>query len=199
VTAPAFREGWVEAGGARVHYREAGQGTSLVHLAGADYLTAAHDLLARRHRVVVIDPADTALSPATLLLALQRLGIATFDLVGSAGGAAAALRLALHVPERVRALVLESPEGSGDDDLERRLPDLTTPALVLAGTGDPTGPSALGRACKDRMPNGHLVYVYAAGATIAAERPEAFVEVVADFLERHEAFVISRARTVIHP
>ena len=34
---------------------------------------------------------------------------------------------------------------------------------------------------------------------IAVERPEAFAEVVRDFLERHEAFVISRARSVIHP
>ena len=39
----------------------------------------------------------------------------------------------------------------------------------------------------------------AAGGAIAAERPEAFAEVVSDFLERHEAFVISRARSVIHP
>ena len=34
---------------------------------------------------------------------------------------------------------------------------------------------------------------------IGAERPEAFVEVVSDFLERHEAFVVSRTETVIHP
>ena len=33
----------------------------------------------------------------------------------------------------------------------------------------------------------------------AADRPEAFAEVVADFLERRDAFVISRAETVIHP
>jgi pimeloyl-ACP methyl ester carboxylesterase len=181
-----------------MHYREAGQGTSLVHLGGDDVLTPAHDELTRGHRVVVVDPADTSLSPATLVLALQRLGLDTFDLLGSAMGAGAALRVALQAPERVRALVLESPVG-GDADVERRLPEVTTPTLVLVGTSDPAGPSPLGRACKERMPNGHLVYVYAAGASIAAERPEAFLEVVGDFLERHEAFVISRARTVIHP
>jgi hypothetical protein len=43
------------------------------------------------------------------------------------------------------------------------------------------------------------VFVYDAGGAIAAERPEAFAEVVSDFLERHEAFVISRARSVVHP
>jgi hypothetical protein len=40
---------------------------------------------------------------------------------------------------------------------------------------------------------------YDAGHAISTERPEAFVEVVADFLERHEAFVISRTETVVHP
>jgi pimeloyl-ACP methyl ester carboxylesterase len=181
-----------------MHYREAGQGASLVHLPGGDVLTPAHDVLARDHRVVVVDPPDTALSPATLLLALQRLGLDAVDLLASGPSAGAALRFALHAPQHVRALVLESPEGR-DADVERRLPELATPALVLAGTDDAIGPSALARACKERMANGHLVYVYAAGASIAAERPEAFLEVVGDFLERHEAFVISRARTVIHP
>jgi pimeloyl-ACP methyl ester carboxylesterase len=49
------------------------------------------------------------------------------------------------------------------------------------------------------MPNSHLVLVYDAGHSISTERPEAFAEVVADFLNRHEAFVISRVETVIHP
>jgi hypothetical protein len=43
------------------------------------------------------------------------------------------------------------------------------------------------------------VFVYDAGHVISTDRPEAFTEVVADFLERHEAFVISRAQTLIHP
>jgi hypothetical protein len=43
------------------------------------------------------------------------------------------------------------------------------------------------------------VFVYDAGHSIGAERPQAFAEVVGDFVERHEAFVVSRAETVIHP
>jgi leucyl-tRNA synthetase len=31
------------------------------------------------------------------------------------------------------------------------------------------------------------------------ERPGAFTEVVSDFLDRHDAFVVSRMPTVIHP
>ncbi len=44
-----------------------------------------------------------------------------------------------------------------------------------------------------------LHLVYDAAHAISTDRPEAFTEVVVDFLERHEAFVISRAETVIHP
>jgi pimeloyl-ACP methyl ester carboxylesterase len=49
------------------------------------------------------------------------------------------------------------------------------------------------------MPNAHLVFVYDAAHAISTDRPEAFAEVVADFVERREAFVISRNETVIHP
>ena len=52
---------------------------------------------------------------------------------------------------------------------------------------------------KELLPNGHLVLVYDSGHAIGAERPEACAEVVTDFLERHEAFLISRAETVLHP
>jgi pimeloyl-ACP methyl ester carboxylesterase len=57
----------------------------------------------------------------------------------------------------------------------------------------------MGRIYKDLMPDAHLVFVYDAGHAIAAERPEAFVDVVADFLERGDAFLIRRSRTVVFP
>ena len=86
-----------------------------------------------------------------------------------------------------------------DADLESRLQDLSTPTLVLFGTLDGVIAPAMGRIYKDLMPNCHLVFVYDAAHAISTDRPEAFTEVVGDFLERHEAFVISRAETVIHP
>ena len=76
---------------------------------------------------------------------------------------------------------------------------LDTPTLVLFGTLDRVIPPEMGRHYKELLPNGHLVLVYDAGHAIGAERPEAFVEIVTDFLDRHEAFLISRAETVIHP
>ena len=86
-----------------------------------------------------------------------------------------------------------------DPDLEARLRTCDVPTLVLWGTLDRLIPSEMGRIYKELMPNCHLVLVYDAGHLIDAERPEACAEVVGDFLERHEAFLISRHETVIHP
>jgi pimeloyl-ACP methyl ester carboxylesterase len=113
-------------------------------------------------------------------------------------------RLTLPPPDpAVRAktqLLVQRLRGPHRDaELESRLPTLATPTLVLFGTLDAVIAPAMGRVYKTLMPNAHLVYVYDAGHGISTERPEAFTEVVADFLERHEAFVISRTHTVIHP
>jgi pimeloyl-ACP methyl ester carboxylesterase len=86
-----------------------------------------------------------------------------------------------------------------DLELEARLPGLAPPTLALFGTRDAMIPPDLGRLYKELIPDCHLVFVYDAGHAIAAERPEAFTEVVSDFLDRHDAFVVSRTPTVIHP
>ena len=260
----AFTEGHVEADGFRIRYMEAGQGAPLVHLHGAGglRLTPAHDLLRRQFRVIAFEMPGFGLSPentrtqsmpelaATMAEAVARLGIDSFNLMGTSFGGKTALWLALRQPERVLALVLEAPaairpEGaeppSGspqemarrlyahpervppmpspdpavqaksrrfaarlrgpdrDADLERQLAELATPTLVLFGTVDRVIPPEMGHLYKELMPNCHLVFVYDAGHAISTERPEAFTEVVTDFLERHEAFVISRTSTVIHP
>jgi 4,5:9,10-diseco-3-hydroxy-5,9,17-trioxoandrosta-1(10),2-diene-4-oate hydrolase len=97
------------------------------------------------------------------------------------------------------ALVGRLRSTGRDPDLEARLRTLDVPTLVLWGTLDRLIPSETGRIYKKLMPNCHLVLVYDAGHLIDAERPEACTEVMADFLERHEAFVISRTETLIHP
>jgi pimeloyl-ACP methyl ester carboxylesterase len=206
----AFREGSVEADGLRIRYREAGDGIPLVHLHGADGpLTAAHDLLCRHFRVLVVDMPGAGSSSgqslpelaSTIAHALSKIGVDGFNLLGTSSGGETALWIALQAPERVRALVLEAPAAIRHDgaDLEGRLEELTTPTLVLCGTRDTVSPPAMGRGYKERIPNCHLVFVYDAGQAIGVDRPEAFTEVVADFFERHEAFVISRTPTVIHP
>jgi pimeloyl-ACP methyl ester carboxylesterase len=100
---------------------------------------------------------------------------------------------------KTQALVQRLRGPNRDADLEGRLPSLATPTLVLFGTLDRVIAPAMGRVYKQLLPNCHLVFVYDAGHVIGTDRPEAFVEVVVDFVERHEAFVISRTETVIHP
>lgn len=86
-----------------------------------------------------------------------------------------------------------------DPELEARMRELATPTLVLFGTLDGVIPSEMGRHYKALLPNCNLVLVYDAGHAIGTDRPEAFTEVVGDFLERHEAFIISRTETLINP
>jgi len=169
---------------------DTGRGPVLVHLVepGALRLTPAHERLATRFRVLVVEAAE----PAALAQAIDHAGVEALSLLATGHASRPALALALQMRERVLALVLESPEAPGDD-----VP--ATPTLVLLGTRDDSGASAAGRACAQRIPGAHLVFVYDAGHAIGSERPDAFAEVVADFLERHDAFVISRATTVIHP
>ena len=196
-----FTESHVEVDGIRVRYAEAGQGTPLVHVREADGLapTPADDLLARQFRVIALETSGRG--PA-LDRVIESLGLADFNLMATADASAAAISLVLAEPGRVRALVLESPSAIGSEprgDLEWRLPDVSMPTLVVFGTADRVAAQDSGRAYTGLIPNSHLVFVYDAAAAIGRDRPEAFAEVVADFLERHEAFIISRTPTVIHP
>jgi pimeloyl-ACP methyl ester carboxylesterase len=116
-------------------------------------------------------------------------------------------------PERAPAMPPSDPEiqlrtgrllmrlrgPNRDPTLEALLPTIATPTLVLFGTLDRVIPSEMGRHYKAAMPNCNLVLVYDAGHAIGTDRPEAFAEVVGDFLERHEAFIISRSETLINP
>ena len=260
----AFTERFVEADGFRIRYMEAGDGAPLIHLHGAGglRLTRAHDLLARQFRVIAFEMPGFGASAentrtqtmpelaATMARAAGALGLDRFNLWGTSFGGKTALWLAAQAPERLHALVLESPAairppGAGpasgtpaemarqlyghpermppivlpdaavqaqtralvrrligadrEPALEEAMRRLATRTLVLFGTLDRLIPSEMGRLYKERLPNCHLVLVYDAGHVIAAERPEAFAEVVGDYLDRHEAFVISRTETVINP
>jgi pimeloyl-ACP methyl ester carboxylesterase len=86
-----------------------------------------------------------------------------------------------------------------DLGLEVALRNLRIPTLVLFGTQDRVIPAVTGRAYKELIADANLVFVYDAGHALMVERPEAFAEVVTDFLERTDAFIISRSKTVVFP
>ena len=259
-----FREGFVDADGFHIRYMESGSGPALVHFHGAGglRLNRAHDMLARKFRVVAFEmpgfgrsaentrTRDLADLAATMGKATAALGIDRYNLMGTSFGGRVALWLAIQQPEKVPAVVLEAPAAirpagtrapagppeemarrlyahpekmppmppvdpavqqqtqaltlrlrgpDRDSDLETQMRELKTPTLVLFGTLDGVIPPEMGHFYKEIMPNAHLVFVYDAGHSIGAERPEAFTEVVEDFLNRHEAFLISKTETLIHP
>jgi pimeloyl-ACP methyl ester carboxylesterase len=100
---------------------------------------------------------------------------------------------------RARPLVQRLRGPDRDPALEARLRALAVPTLVLFGTMDDVVAPTWGREYKALLPDCHLVLVYDAGHGISTDRPEAFADVVLDFLRRGEAFVIPHAETVIHP
>jgi pimeloyl-ACP methyl ester carboxylesterase len=98
-----------------------------------------------------------------------------------------------------QALVSRLIGPARDQALESRLPGLQVPVLVLFGTLDRMIPPEMGRLYCEKLPNCHLVLVYDAGHAVDADRPEAFVSVVEDFLQHHEGFLVNRQSGLINP
>ena len=107
--------------------------------------------------------------------------------------------LAPNIRDQQSALVRRLRGPDRDPDLEAPMRHLTIPVLVVFGTRDRVMPPQMGRFYKMLLPNCHLVFTYDAGHEVSTDRPEALADVVDDFLQRHEAFVISRRNTLIDP
>jgi pimeloyl-ACP methyl ester carboxylesterase len=78
-----------------------------------------------------------------------------------------------------------------DPEFEARLRGFELSTLVLFGTRDGLISPRMGRIYKDLMPNCSLVFVYGAAHEIQFDRPEAYANVIADFVDRQEAFVVN--------
>ena len=147
-------------------------------------------------------PAFAARTPqdAARLLArtLAALGLGKYALIAGGPAAAAALCHAAEAAAAPEALVLLSPAGPLGG-AEARLGDIKAPTLVLIGTKDNSATEATGRLCAERIPESYPMLVYDSGPAMAAERPAALFEAVADFLERRGRFVLERQESVISP
>lgn len=127
-------------------------------------------------------------------------GLEPFDVLAYGTAAAEqALRAVLEHGERVHALVLASAEPPPDQELTERLTTLKLPVLALFGTRAAAVPPATGRRWRAVLPGCHIVLVYDAGSDIAADRPEAFADVVLDFLADPGAFLVNRRSGVRQP
>ena len=190
-----FTERCVEVDSFRIRYMEAGSGRPVValHHAGALELSRAHELLAERYRVIAFEVPESA---QTVLNAIRVIGLDSFNLWSVSSGTPLALWVAMAAPDAVEALVLEAPRHpEAEDELGR----INIPTLVVFGTRDTMVPPETGRIYRHRLPNCHYVLVYDAGHAVGAERPEAFTQLVSDFLERREAFIVSERSSRLYP
>ncbi len=134
-------------------------------------------------------------------------GSERYGLVGISNGANAALQHALANPETADVLVLVSPtairpsgDANGDAaEMEVRLSDVQCPTLVVFGQEDRSVQPEAAGIYRERIPNCNIAFVYAAGHDIAADRPQALVNLVSDYLERRETFIVQNRSGVINP
>lgn len=76
---------------------------------------------------------------------------------------------------------------------------LEIPVLALYGTRDRVTPPELGRFYKEHLVNAWFLMVYDFGHDIAGDRPEAFADVVGDFLARGARFAFDNRSSRINP
>jgi pimeloyl-ACP methyl ester carboxylesterase len=139
-------ERFVDADGFHVRYIEHGEGPPLIHIHGGGGLRVgrAHELLGEHFTVLALEvpgfgysaPNERSRSYPDLAASLVKVGSeltggTPFNLWGTSFGGAVALWMAVHAPEAIQALVLESPgavlpEGgipasSSPEEMRRRL------------------------------------------------------------------------------
>jgi pimeloyl-ACP methyl ester carboxylesterase len=201
-----MKPGTLEADGLRVHYLEAGSGEPVVVFPDRDgeLFDSLLDKLAGRNRVIAFDlsaggtitPRDVA---AKLSQGLARLGVDRYAVMGVAQGAALALAQAIAAPEQIDKLILLSPRFAQSVEAVANLAQVKAPTLVLVGTRDTSGSVEAGRLCREKIRVCHLSFVYDAGQAVAADRLEACVDSIADFLDQGEQFIIFRESQMIRP
>jgi pimeloyl-ACP methyl ester carboxylesterase len=98
-----------------------------------------------------------------------------------------------------QALVRRLTGGMHDAEAERRLGEIPCATLVLFGSEDKMVAPEAARIYRARIPNSNIAFVYDAGHLIEAERPEALVNAVSDYVELRETFIVGRQTGIINP
>jgi pimeloyl-ACP methyl ester carboxylesterase len=98
-----------------------------------------------------------------------------------------------------QALVQRLTGGMHDAEAEHRLGEIPCATLVLFGSEDTMVAPEAARIYRARIPNSNIAFVYDAGHLIEAERPEALVNAVSDYVELRETFIVGRQTGIITP
>jgi len=97
------------------------------------------------------------------------------------------------------ALVQRLKGSTHDTEAESKLGEIQCATLVVFGLEDKmVSPKAAG-IYRERIPNSNIAIVYDAGHVIVAERPEALINLVSDYVERRETFIVGRRTGIINP
>jgi pimeloyl-ACP methyl ester carboxylesterase len=157
---------------------------------------------------------QTLQAPATVEALVLIAPTALLPSAGPPAGtpAATAKRLFAH-PETARgvasvdfaivakeqALVQRLTGGRHDAEAEGRLGEIPCATLVLFGSEDKMVAPEAARLYRAQIPNSHIAFVYDAGHLIEAERPEALINAVSDYVELRETFIVGRQTGIINP
>lgn len=91
-------------------------------------------------------------------------------------------------------------QGTGlGPETEDRLGDIKCATLVAFGLNDRLVATQAAGIYREKISNCHVSIVYDAGHAIVAERPEALIDAVADYVERRETFIVGKGGGVINP
>jgi pimeloyl-ACP methyl ester carboxylesterase len=101
--------------------------------------------------------------------------------------------------ERVWPTVERLMGDGADDGLLARLADLPTRTLIVFGRDDGIINPINGRTLRRTLRNSSLQYVFDAAHDVQSDRPEAFVDVVGEFLDRGMRFLINYDDGLINP
>lgn len=89
--------------------------------------------------------------------------------------------------------------GEVDPAFVDRLRAVTTRTLILFGDADGIINPANGPILREALANGVLLYVYDAAHDIQGDRPEAFADVVGDFVTRGMNFLVNDTERLVNP
>ena len=103
------------------------------------------------------------------------------------------------IEEKQQALVRRLIGQARDPELEAKLKEMKVQTLALFGTVDRVTPADAAHLYREIIPNCHIGMVYDAAHAIDSDRPEAVAEMVADFIERQEKFLVTGQSGVIYP
>ena len=197
----------VDVAGESIRYWEAGAGEVVVILDGGGAgMAQLQDALAGKYRVIRLEPGGTgaskdAASPTGR--AVREITSEKITLVATSLATHAAIMHTLGAPEDVESLVLISPvvgaTAAGGGDVEGRMGEIECATLVVFGLNDRAMAPEAASVYKASIPNCNVSLVYDAGHNIMADRPEALIDVVSDFVERGEAFIVARHSGLINP